>query len=807
MLSIRTTLRVTVGSVVVLAISGGCGANNTAGPGGNVTGDVNGYLSDSLPGWATYTADVNQPDTPPAPTGAPPDTMTAVDSSVSEVQDDGSVTVVPDVTYRCVSTPYTLTSNPQQVVMYSPDVDILYPGALIQGKSRKALGSFLPLTINQRDSVKVSIPSFANNDNFRVVNPDQADVAQAVGSIVGNATQTGLSAPSTISFKMDTYNSEEQYALSIGVSGHYLGFSASAQGDLSRSAGETTITAQFFQKMYEVVVAAPQTPGSFFNSDFTSAVLQQLVSAGKIGPDNPPIYVSTVVYGRMMMFSLTSSASEQDIRGTIQAGYEGLGGGVSASLTAKQKKILQTSKIAVTSLGGDAQATLNVIRSGDWSQYFTNSAPLSSAAPLSYTFRNLGDGSIAGVTESDNYNITSCQAIPATPGTFKFLDAQDNALPFTSGAGVRVLAGDVNGDGRTDLIFNRVSGTDNESYTGIANGDGTFRFTAPVTHPEAAPEGWGNYSVSVSDVNGDGKADLIWTYLGTQNKTYVGVGNGDGTFGFPSVRIDTTASDWTGYQALVGDVQGPTGSADGLQDMVWNLRTGSTNTVAVGVSQANSTFDFLHPVVLSGGAWTAFTATVGDVDGNASDDLIFNALAAGGLQNRTYFARSNGNGTWTLSGAMDNPKFSSWSGFVRLVGDVNGDGEADVAWVDTAVTNPVISVGLSTGSSLNFLAPDTATTYNQSAPYKVLLADVDGDGHQDLVFTVDTAGVNRTFVALATPSGKFDFSPLPQDHPVTSENWAQFIWFVADVNGDKRADLVWVHPAATNRIYVALAKP
>ncbi|HKI94774.1 MAG TPA: VCBS repeat-containing protein, partial [Gemmatimonadales bacterium] len=154
-----------------------------------------------------------------------------------------------------------------------------------------------------------------------------------------------------------------------------------------------------------------------------------------------------------------------------------------------------------------------------------------------------------------------------------------------------------------------------------------------------------------------------------------------------------------------------------------------------------------------------------------------------------------------------NPKFSSWTGFVRRVGDVNGDGETDVVWVDTAVANPVISVGLSTGASLNFLPPDTASTYDQSSPYNVLLADVDGDGHQDLVFNVDTAGVNRTFVALATPSGGFDFSPLPQDHPVTSENWAQFTWFVADVNGDKRADLVWVHPAATNRIYVALAKP
>ena len=336
MFGLRKMLRAGAGALLALGAATGCGSNSVTGTtGGNgVSGDVNSYLSDSLPSWSQFTADVNQSDQPPTPTGDPPDTAETVVPEVSQVEDDGSVTVVPDVTYRCVSTPYTLRSNPQQIVMYSPDVDILWPGALIQGKSRKELGSFLPLTIAERDSIKVSIPSFATSDNFRTVLPDQANVSQAIGGIVGNATQSGLSAPSTISFKMDTYNSEQEFGLSIGVSGHYLGFSASAQGDMSKSAGETTITAQFFQKMYEVVVAPPQTPGSFFSSDFTADKLQQQVSLGKIGPDNIPIYVSNVVYGRMMMFSMTSSASESDLRGTVQAGYAGLGGGVAGRVRA-----------------------------------------------------------------------------------------------------------------------------------------------------------------------------------------------------------------------------------------------------------------------------------------------------------------------------------------------------------------------------------------------------------------------------------------------------------------------------------------
>ena len=48
-----------------------------------------------------------------------------------------------------------------------------------------------------------------------------------------------------------------------------------------------------------------------------------------------------------------------------------------------QQKILETAKIHVTTRGGDARNIIDVIRSGDWTQYFTDDAPLSTAAPLS----------------------------------------------------------------------------------------------------------------------------------------------------------------------------------------------------------------------------------------------------------------------------------------------------------------------------------------------------------------------------------------------------------------------------------------
>jgi hypothetical protein len=801
-MSISRFLPGPLAGTLLVTLAAACGespADPTPDPDDSAAAEVDAFLA-TLPSWGEYTAGVNGPDQDPTPAGAPEELPDEV-VSVTEVEEDGSVTVIPDVTYRCTETPYTLRKNPEQVVMYSPDVEILWPGSLIQGKTRRELGSLLGLTIKERTPIRVSIPSFATSDNFREVpEPDQATVAQAIGSMVGNATQSDLSSPSTITFKMDSYDSERSFGLSVGISGHYLGFSASASGSVSTNAAETTITAHFYQKMFEVVVAPPQTPGAFFSSDFTQQKLDEQVSLGRMGPDNIPVYISNVVYGRMMMFSFTSTASASDIRGTIQAAYDGLGGGVSGSLSVRQKTILQTAKIAVTSLGGNAQATLDVIRSGDWSTYFTDEAPLSSAAPLSYTFRNLGDGSIAGVTESTSYNVRSCQAIPATPGTFVFLDPQVETAPFTGG--VQTMMGDVNGDGRADFLWNQLQQADNRMYVGLSNGDGTFAFTAPVAHPESPGEGWGNYTPHLGDIDGDGLADILWSYLGTDNKTYVGVGNGDGTFGFPSVRLRAGA--WGGYRLSVADAAGPTGSGDGLDDLLWVRSLAGTLGVDLGMSLGNTQFEYPAFQALSGTFGPAWRQLAANVDGDGDGDVVLNLI--GGATNATHVLRSNGNQTWTQLGPLPNGEVADWDGFRLLVADVDGLGSESLIWADTASVDNDIVVGRWTGAGFAF-SPAQAAQYRAEAdpPLRVLAGDVDGDGDADLIWNA-TGSVNRTYVSLGQGDGSFDFSALSQLHPDGAANWPQYTMYVADVNGDGREDIIWNWPAATNRVYAAIGK-
>jgi len=775
--------------------------------------EVDAFLEE-LPGWQEFSP--AEPSQPPTATGEAVE-EDPVELDVEVVDSTGQKKLLQDVVYSCQSQPFTLTENPQQIAMYSPDREILWAGGMIQGKShRDGIGSLLGLPIAERAPINVSIPSLANDDNFRTVDtPSQAEVDQAIGSMIGGATASGLSTPSTITFKMETYHSEKQSALQMSLSGRYLGFEASASGSIDRNQSETTITAQFYQKMYEVVVEPPQSPGDFFNEDFTEAKLQQQVNQGRIGPDNLPVYVSNIVYGRMMMFSLTSTASEDEIRATMQAGYNSIGGDVQAGLNAQQKSILQNSKIKVTSIGGDAKATLAIIESGDWAQYFTENAPLSSAAPLSYTFRNLGDGSIASVSETTEYNIRACTAEQATPGTFTFGEVQNLSLPISVPA--KVMMGDVDGDNDQDLIWNHVSAGKNETVVGFSNGDGTFTMGTPTSHSATPADGWSQYEVKVGDFDNDSRDDLAWGRVFNTNTTYIGLSNGDGTFEEMPV-FKKGESNWgTIYTFHVGNIDGKNGD-----DLIWNSLN-STNRTYVSLSNGDGSYGVNNSEGTAGlmqdhpnSGWNTtynYRANVADFNGDGRDDMIWHTYRQSGIGgHRVIVAESVGDtpgSLFSFSLSTFDRQSAGWSPYEILIGDIDGSEGVDLVWTKTTIETqrPVFHLDLSTGSNPPFVegGPSQAPPGAEIAQdYETRLLDVNGDGRKDVIFN-RMGPVNRSYVGLGSSDGRFDFSRVSQDHPA-ADQWAQFEILTGDINGDGREDIVYNNADATNSVYVAIAK-
>jgi hypothetical protein len=270
--------------------------------------------------------------------------------------------------------------------------------------------------------------------------------------------------------------------------------------------------------------------------------------------------------------------------------------------------------------------------------------------------------------------------------------------------------------------------------------------------------GWpGTYSLSLVDLNGDKKADLVGR--NSAGELWAALSTGS-TFASGSLWAN-----WpTSYSMVFGDVNG-----DGKADVLGVGPTGDARvSLSTGSSFATSTYWAGWP--------TNFTAALADVNGDGKADLV-GRNSAGEL----WVALSTGS-----SFAAGSP-WASWpTTYSMEFADVNGDGKADVIGRNTSTGE--IRVSLSTGSSF---APSTLWGTLPPA-YSIQLADVNGDGKADMIGRLE----NSVLVGLAE-SGHFGI--FGEWSPWSVAYSAQ----LADVTGDGRADLVGRDPA-TGDVQVGL---
>jgi len=514
-----------------------------------------------------------------------------------------------------------------------------------------------------------------------------------------------------------------------------------------------------------------------------------------------------VAYGRMMMFSMTSTASESDIKATLNISYHNAVGGGSLSLSPRQKEILQRATIRIASIGGNDSATSAMIRTGDWRQYFTQTAKLSTARPLSYTLKNLADGSVATVWETTQHKVQTCQPRSDIPGPFRFLPGQPVSVPVATP--YTTLLADVNGDGRSDLVFNHLSAGSNDIAVALGQGNGSFAppVTSSYAGPAPSPEGWTRYTLQAGDITGDGKADLVWSGVDHPDKVYTAVSDGSGGFTFPGLTQHFAVMQ-PGWTVSLADLDG-----DGAKDIVWNLLKNTGNFSYVGVSTRDGHFE-LHKygvyenMACSGCDFSHYRLHVMDVNGDGREDLVWNILTDK-TANRVYVAVWQPAGNFDFRAPQDVYTGSGWGPYQPLVGDFTGDRNADFAWIASATDRNDIHLGIGTGRGTFGSGYQDAGTSDKGTPGKgpfaLYAGDVDGDGITDVIWDrIDSSG-NRVAVTRGTRSGTFDLTEVAQAEP-DAVNWLQATTLVGDVNGDHQDDVVWLIPGGTTRVYVGLAK-
>ena len=344
---------------------------------------LNDYLL-NLPAWGTFSK--NEGDT--------------------TLQDEPEKTIDWDERKVRERTHCSITKTPDKIVTMGAGANILYVGSLIQGKGFVGgLGTMAELPIRQRAPLTISI-NLLFNDNQRVVeNPDLASVTQAVGELISAAHDAGYIAGTSTSCNIKEAHNLNQSMLDIGLSFHYMGFSARTNLGWTSTTETNTIAAVFKQVMFTTSMVLPQMPGDVFSSEFTKELLDEQINMGRIGPDNPPVYVASITWGRMMVFTYTSTSNVDSMYIDINASYNSIAGGGSASVSASSLNRLQSSEINLVAIGGTSASVQGLLSSGNLRDFFSEDVPLTSAVPISYTLKSLSDNSIAKVSETTEYDI------------------------------------------------------------------------------------------------------------------------------------------------------------------------------------------------------------------------------------------------------------------------------------------------------------------------------------------------------------------------------------------------------------------
>src|SRR5271156_125077 len=381
------------------------------------------------------------------------------------------------------------------------------------------------------------------------------------------------------------------------------------------------------------------------------------------------------------------------------------------------------------------------------------------------------------------------------------------AVTYGSGGSVAqgVAVADLNGDGKPDIVvtnYYELSGGGTPGPIGVllGNGDGTFR--AVVTYESG---GGPNYAVVVADVNGDGKPDIIVSSCaaipidcGSANGVVsVLLGNGDGTFK-GQVSYSSGARKASGL--AVADVNG-----DGIPDVIvtnWYGKSGSDGTVSVLLGKGDGTFE--SAVNYDSGGKQANSVAVTDVNGDGIPDLVVVNYLCDSCEGGTVGVLL-GSGNGMFQPVATYPTGGSNSSGVA-VADVNGDGHPDliVANLNSRAPNGTVGVLLGVGNG-KF---EPVVTYDSGgyADSKLVVSDVNGDGNLDIVVAncgpVGRCGTGVIGVLLGDGDGTFRT-------PATFESGAYnaTTLTVADLNGDGWPEIVAANAEGSVGVLLAGAHP
>ena len=401
-------------------------------------------------------------------------------------------------------------------------------------------------------------------------------------------------------------------------------------------------------------------------------------------------------------------------------------------------------------------------------------------------------------------------------GQYQIRSRQPTSWEWGRLAGLR--SGDINGDGRDDLV--RMESPRTWDGPGLIHSATTTPEGGFALHEQEVPRDLIDQSdpggdVQMGDANGDGLSDLIFvngheahggrscsepiTYKHAVVTRVLAVG--DGTFRLPVSWDDCAFSEefripWN-YRGATRDVRAPDVNGDGRADfLMTTVSEDDSHLIVQDAVSRNPGLDTYQ--------WTA-----AELDGDGRQDLVYVHATPAGNTIHALRQRSDGGYAATTRQVLAG-QHEDVSGDWKVM-DVDSDGRHDLVHVTyrggaTRVTT------VRSAAWGQWQAP-VANTYFAGervvATPQFRSMDVNGDGKDDLVLVETVSapgGIRHTRVRVLRSLGNGTWSAETSSGVRLLDAQDSAMWRTADVDGDGRADLVhlrFLNPGLTVRVLFA----
>ncbi len=660
-----------------------------------------------------------------------------------------------------------------------------------------------------------------------------ANYSAATFSVLMNTTTPGASTP-TFSATTDFITGTGPYAVAIG----------DLNGDSKSDVAVTNYDAASVSVFFNTTTPGASTPTFSAKTDFTTGTNPASVSISDFNGDGKTDMV-IANYGSnsvSVLFNTTTSGSATptfsaktdfttgtgpysvatgDFNGDgkkdiAAANYDATSVSVffnttttgSATPTFSAKTDFTTgtnpSTVAIRDLNGDGKNDLAVANYGSnsvsilFNTTTTNASTPTFSAKTDFATESgpyavtLGDINNDGRPDmaATNYttNKVSVYFNITTPGSSTpSFGAVSNYTVGTAPSSVTIC--DLNGDGKADMAI----GNETTNNVSIFMNTMTLGVTPASFSAKTDLTSSGNSSVKFADFNGDGKPDFVSIIPGARN---AGVrlntttpGASTPTFSartdFPSGLVPNVVS--------IGDFNG-----DGKPDFgVSNANSLNYISVFLNSTTPGASTPTYSSGNLSGSNFATGTnpisCTSADINGDGKPDLI-SQNSTGGSISVLLNSTPPGNTTPVFAASVNFTTTPTTTLFL-FAGDLNGDGKPDIAVTNgTSNTVSVLLNTTTTGSATPTFSAKTDFATGSNAR-NVAIADLNGDGNPDLAVTNNSDNsvsvlLNTTSPGASTPtfSARTDFTTGTAPYPVS----------IGDLNGDGKPDLVVGNNTATS---------